>query len=905
MYTITHNGATLYDPRLQGYPVDKLKLTREVNVFDTLTFTLYPQHPAYGHLDKKSSILNLYRDGELLCQFVPTYHRRIFNGGIEYKCKSIICFLDDFYFRTLEYNGTASGMISSVLSAYNSRVGEAYKITMGTIHAATVEYKTSDPKTLWEALQDISTDCGGYIAPRFENGRIYLDYLQDSDLPLCDQKIQFGENMTDLFIETDTDNCFSVLYPFGTNEDNEVVSIAEVNGGKDYLENATAVESYGRREKMITWANVESQADLLARARAKLSAIAALFYEGVQLSAVDLHNLDVNIPALAFLHLIDCVAVPHGYTHRYPITKISLPLDAPDSEDITLGMAPKSLTDRFTLERKKNAQSRSGGGRSIAKAQKDIIQHWQHVTQVTDRGMSDCFGIVGVSIDPETGLPKVDETTGEYIWMEDDPDASATYGEIWGHLHRDAWTTEILHNVSDSNGNVLSMAQVNVDGHGDILINAINNQGTGTAQINANRIHIQSTSGSGIQIDQNGNIRINAAEAVDAINSSGSSVVISAAHVDIDGWLKANLATVDGLYSKKGITALEWITAGQYVNAGTDVQISGNSLKTAIVGFGTATESGGAISIPSTTFGGTAGPSINFNIAATQFYQDGVAARTAHSISRIDLTETDIGETTQPVTVLSTDNWEEALTVTVDASAVYDAGVESVTLSQAPPVNGVVRVSATNGEYEDVVFRTADEVSKITLLSSDTGADISKTVTVGYDNGDTTTNVPVSVDASAVYAAGQDSVNVVMGSWSGGSVTFSPSVGAGTGKTLELSNISGPNTITANGEYTYTVMYEDANGNDQSTGLTKKITVDTPVSSIQTRRYVTYTSNGTRTVSPSSGYDAMAAVEVTVNVPPPAYSASGWGITSTAGGGTKVELYVDGNHFSHTFDNYP
>jgi len=490
MYTITHNGATLYDPRLQGYPVDKPKLTREANVFDSLAFTLYPQHPAYGHLDKKSSILNLYRDGTLLCQFVPTYHRRIFNGGIEYKCKNIICFLDDFYFRTIEYNGAASGLISSVLSEYNARVGTAYRIIVGNIHSASVEYKVSDPKTLWEALQEIPANSGGYIAPRFENGNIYLDYLQDSDLTLCSQKIQFGENMTDLFIETDTDNCFSVLYPFGTNEDNEVVSIAEANGGVDYLEDATAVQNYGRREKMVTWTNVEDAADLLARAQAKLSEISALFYEGVQLSAVDLHNLNVNIPALEFLQLIDCVSVPHGYTHRYPITKISMPLDAPDSEDITLGMAPKSLTDRITLERKKNAQSRSGGGRAMAKAEKDIIQHWQHVTEVTDKGMSDCFGIIGVSIDPETGMPKVDETTGEYIWIEDDPDASATYGEIWGHLHRDAWTTEILHNVADGDGNVLSMAQVNVDGHGDILINAINSQGTGTVTISANVIDI-------------------------------------------------------------------------------------------------------------------------------------------------------------------------------------------------------------------------------------------------------------------------------------------------------------------------------------------------------------------------------------------------------------------------------
>ena len=643
MYTITHNGATLYDPRLQGYPVDRPKLTREANVFDSLTFTLYPQHPAYGHLDKKSSILNLYRDGTLLCQFVPTYHRRIFNGGIEYKCKNIICFLDDFYFRTIEYNGAASGLISSVLSEYNARVGTAYRIIAGNIHSASVEYKVSDPKTLWEALQEIPANSGGYIAPRFENGNIYLDYLQDTDLTLSAQKIQFGENMTDLFIETDTDNCFSVLYPFGTNEDNEVVSIAEVNGGKDYLENATAVESYGRREKMITWANVESPADLLARARAKLSAIAALFYEGVQLSAVDLHNLDVNIPALAFLHLIDCVAVPHGYTHRYPITKISVPLDAPDSEDITLGMAPKSLTDRFTLERKKNAQSRSGGGRSIAKAQKDIIQHWQHVTQVTDRGMSDCFGIVGVSIDPETGLPKVDETTGEYIWMEDDPDASATYGEIWGHLHRDAWTTEILHNVSDADGNVLSMAQVNVDGHGDILIDAINTQGTGTAQINANRIHIQSTSGSGIQLDQNGNISINAAETVNAINSAGSSVVISAAHIELDGQTVAsslvgynvNVAELEAsnLEVFGGVTVDQSVTCDAVITNG--ITLDGADVSTAVDSIGPATASGGQITIPWRRLDGSAGTPINFNIADTQFYQDGVSAARAEGKANV------------------------------------------------------------------------------------------------------------------------------------------------------------------------------------------------------------------------------------------------------------------------------
>lgn len=753
MYTITHNGATLYDPRLQGYPVDRPKLTREANVFDSLTFTLYPQHPAYGHLDKKSSILNLYRDGTLLCQFVPTYHRRIFNGGIEYKCKNIICFLDDFYFRTIEYNGAASGLITSVLSEYNARVGTAYRIMVGNIHSASVEYKVSDPKTLWEALQEIPANSGGYIAPRFESGNIYLDYLQDADLTLCSQKIQFGENMTDLFIETDTDNCFSVLYPFGTNEDNEVVSIAEANGGVDYLEDATAVQNYGRREKMVTWTNVEDAADLLARAQAKLSEISALFYEGVQLSAVDLHNLNVNIPALEFLRLIDCVSVPHGYTHRYPITKISMPLDAPDSEDITLGMAPKSLTDRITLERKKNAQSRSGGGRAMAKAEKDIIQHWQHVTQVTDRGMSDCFGIIGVSIDPETGLPKVDETTGEYIWMEDDPDASATYGEIWGHLHRDAWTTEILHNVSDSDGNVLSMAQVNVDGHGDILIEAINSQGSGTVKVNANRI------------DLNG--IVTATEFQTAIASLDHVVGDFDVHgsVDVGGTLGAGAINCEGVVE----------CASLDVNG---LAVGSVALSNLVNDIGPATASGGQITIPWTRLDGTAGTPINFNIAATQFYLDTLAAfRTA-------LADAEWSGNHATLINATLDTTNKRLTVNSAAVAVQLPGQSSTT------------------QYS-----------------------------IGLGNLDLTT--PLTSYYDAAYAAGQ------------------------------------------------------------------------AAAPIQPRRYVTYTTNGTRTVTPSSGYDAMAAVEVTVDVPPPAYSASGWGITAAAGGGTKVELYVDGNYFSHTFDNYP
>lgn len=387
MYTITNNGQALYDPRLQGLPVGSPKLTQEANTFDTLSFTLYPSHPAYNLLSKKDSILTVYRDNELLAQFIPTYKRRVFNGGIEYKCKSVIALLDDFYYRTTDYTGSVSGFISNIISSFNARVASNYHIQPGNIHEGSVEYSAPNPRTFWKALQTVTENNGGYIVPRFSSGTIYLDYLTDADLPVSNQKIVFGENLTDLFIETDTDNCFSVLYPFGTDEDDNVVSIASVNGGLDYLENSSAVASYGRREKVITWTNVTSPSQLLSLAQAQLSKIAALFSESVQLSAVDLHDAGVSVSTLKFLTNIDCISAPHNYSHRYPVTGMETVLDAPQSVTIKLGPIPMTLTESFALEREKNAATRAGGGggRAQAKAENEFKKFQTFYTQTDEK----------------------------------------------------------------------------------------------------------------------------------------------------------------------------------------------------------------------------------------------------------------------------------------------------------------------------------------------------------------------------------------------------------------------------------------------------------------------------------------------------------------------------------------
>ena len=685
------------------------------------------------------------------------------------------------------------------------------------------------------------------------------------------------------------------------------------------------------------------------------------------------------------------------------------------------------------LRRKEYQTARSSYGYYRAQ-QQEIDEHYRHLTETTDRGMAEAFGIIGVKLGPD-GMPLKD-ANGNYIW-----DDSGTGGEIWGHLNRDAWSTQIMHHIKDENGNILSLAEVYTDAYGNAIINAINNDNTGTATIKANRIKLITThTGSGgetvyhgLAIDTDGSMYFDATGAVFEINASTATInashiklnatdtitlnallgieantqqlrVIGDLYVDNTVWatdisalssihsdITIDAPTIEGgygrfqnLYCKSTFDQYGELTGGEDVSAAfkdmqfiVDPQNSGHFIL-----------QGKTLANPNTWVNVT-----NFNIAATQFFQDSVAARTAHSISRIDLGSGDTGQSTQTVTVYSTDDHEEDVRVTVDASAVYTAGQNDVTIIKGTWGNGITdgtrkvefTKSAGTQYTENVVLSAGNEswgtganANQVTVPILDNGSNTGLSVvvdatdrynagwgaayakvdlpdpltglesndtltmdvkvpaqTVGTDatttyalsatqwNGNTafaklkagnddilrltldatpryragsyavtlnnpdwgtapnpltnsrtvsvstsgrvdsngtaanlakaialyltqgsfdsahkltvslrdtsssgTVRAETEVDASGIYSDGQDSVNVSMGNWSNGSVTFSPSVGAGNSKTLVLSEISGSNSITSNGTYTYKVMYEDVYGNDQETGLTKSVSVN-------------------------------------------------------------------------------
>lgn len=336
-------------------------LQQEANRIGSLSFAIYPGHPEYDQIHLLTSTISVYRDGQLIMNARPTYKKRLFRGGVEYKCEEILARLNDFSLRPYNRNNTIIQFVDFVLGEYNSRVNDDEKILRGNVLVTgdAMDYTQNQCIGCWDALvQTLVPNYGGYLVGRYAGGNLYLDYLREEDLPTSGQTIQFGKNMANLFLETDATESFSVIVPQGTPTQSEIngatviryVDISSVNDGKDYLESASGIELFGRREAVHYFDDISDPAELKREGQKYLDENGVKFAESVELTAADLHNMDANIPAFQFLQRVSAESKLHNLSHVYPIEKVDIPLGDPEDADISLGKPIEPLSERIANE---------------------------------------------------------------------------------------------------------------------------------------------------------------------------------------------------------------------------------------------------------------------------------------------------------------------------------------------------------------------------------------------------------------------------------------------------------------------------------------------------------------------------------------------------------------------------
>lgn len=355
MYSIYADGVCIYNDvsSLDNMKVIDPKLTLEDSAAGSLELTLPPTNAAYGTIVRMVTDISVRKHGEEIWAGRSLSESRDFWNNRVLYCEGELAFFNDSAQPPAEYAGSSiRELLKSLIEVHNSQVGENRRFAVGAVTVADEDfpsYYTNYEKTM-EVLNALVESHGGHLRVRKENGTRYLDYLKEYP-DTCSQVIQFGSNLLDFTRNWDSTEYATAIIPLGNRLDDSPIealdaylTVESVNDGSIYVQSEEAVKEYGWIAKTVSWDDVSDPAVLLEKAKAYLTDLQFDNLE-LELSALDLHYLDVDTEAVKLLDEIRVISRPHGLDRMFPVTKLEIPLDHPENTQFKMGDSVKvSLT---------------------------------------------------------------------------------------------------------------------------------------------------------------------------------------------------------------------------------------------------------------------------------------------------------------------------------------------------------------------------------------------------------------------------------------------------------------------------------------------------------------------------------------------------------------------------------
>lgn len=355
MYSIYADGVCIHSDvfALESTKAINPKLTLSDCAAGSLTMTLPSINAGYSTIERMTTDITVEKDGEEIWMGrVLSENKDFWNNRVLY-CEGELAFFNDSVQPPKEYSGyTIRGYLEALIAIHNSKVAANRQFSIGAVTVADDSFPvfyTNYEKTM-ACINTLIETYGGHMRVRRENGVRYLDYLEECP-NTCTQTIQMGVNLIDFTKSWDMTEYATVIVPLGCRlkdspieELDAYLTVADVNEGSIYVQSNEAVATYGWIEKTVQWDDVTDSETLLSKATAYLS---DLQFDNMvlELSALDMHYLNVDTEAVKLLDEIRVISFPHGLDRIFPVTQLEIPLDSPEKTQFKLGDTVKtSLT---------------------------------------------------------------------------------------------------------------------------------------------------------------------------------------------------------------------------------------------------------------------------------------------------------------------------------------------------------------------------------------------------------------------------------------------------------------------------------------------------------------------------------------------------------------------------------
>lgn len=360
MYSIYAGDVCIYNDRfvLPNMAVTNPKLALEDNSAGFLAITLPVTNLGYSIIELLITDITVLKEDKWLWSGRVLSEARDFNNNRVLTCEGALAFLNDSTQPPGEHKGSVRDYIVELINVHNSKVAPNRQFAIGDITVRETDpeavYYTNYEKTIECIKKNLLDRLGGHIRVRKgTDGRLYLDYLADYP-KTSTQTIEFGKNLIDFTRRWDESEYATVIIPLGARLEGKdraakkdipealdaYLTVESENGGKLYVKSDEAEQNFGWIEKVVTFDDVTTAKALLEKAQQYLADLQFSDVE-IELSALDLHYLHVEIAAVELLDQIQVISRPHGMNRVFPVTKIEIPLDKPADTVFSLGMSEK------------------------------------------------------------------------------------------------------------------------------------------------------------------------------------------------------------------------------------------------------------------------------------------------------------------------------------------------------------------------------------------------------------------------------------------------------------------------------------------------------------------------------------------------------------------------------------
>lgn len=357
IYKIKMDNIDIYE-ETEELTVLSPSLDIEINTAGSISFCMPKFHSYYNNPVLLSSSVDVYEGDEIIWFGRVVDISTSMNKDKDIYCEGALAYFNDSIQRPMEYPDVSiRTFFRTLITNHNNQVAANRRFTVGNITVPDrYVYRAVNYANTMECIRQCCLDTdGGYLFLRKEsNGVAYIDWLKDMPYE-GNQPVQYALNLADINQYLSGAEMKTSVIPLGDSVNGVPTDIKSVNSGRDYLD-SSLVSSYGRITEVVSFDGVTDPSELQTLG---LQWLANRQFDPltIECSAAELHYLDSTYSPFKVGQTVHVTSTPHFIDREFPITKMSVALDA-GVKNITIGT---QITQTLTSTYSSGGGSTSGG----------------------------------------------------------------------------------------------------------------------------------------------------------------------------------------------------------------------------------------------------------------------------------------------------------------------------------------------------------------------------------------------------------------------------------------------------------------------------------------------------------------------------------------------------------------